>query len=196
MHVVLASKSPRRVELLKKIIKNFDIIPSNVSEKQNDGETPEEYVLRLAAEKVLAVALSLGDTDSWIIGADTIVVLDGEVLEKPRTIQEARNMITRLQGNVHEVITGFCIMNCRGSKRVSAAIRTRVNMRKATEDEIEEYVSTGETFDKAGGYAIQGVGAQFIESIDGSFSNVVGLPIDEVRRALSQLGILGEATSG
>lgn len=190
MKIILASRSKRRIELLKEIFKKFDVFPSNIKENLIRGESPERYVLRLAQEKAVSVASMMREEDGWVLGADTIVVLGDQILEKPWTIEEAREMITSLQGNVHEVITGFCIINIKMSTRISRTVKTKVKMRKVNGDEIEGYLRTGEPLDKAGGYAIQGAGGEFIDFIDGSFSNVVGLPLEEVREAFIQLGIL------
>jgi len=184
--LILASASPRRSELLALVGIEFEIVPSSVDEAIAADETPEEHVLRLAVEKAGDVAER--HHDSWVIGADTVVVIDGMVFGKPGTPHEARRMLESLSGKTHQVITAFSICNL--SKRIDLAerVKTDVKFKKLTQDEIEGYVATGEPMDKAGAYAIQGLGSFMVEEIQGSYSNVVGLPVCQVVSALERVG--------
>lgn len=178
--VILASASPRRLELLQAAGFAVEVAPVNVDEAQLRGEQPEAYVLRLARAKAAAVA---GDA---VLGADTTVVLDDEVLGKPRDAAEAADMLRRLAGRTHEVLTGFCLR--RGKREIAGIERTCVWMAKLSEAEIAAYVASGEPMDKAGAYAIQGLAARFIPRIEGSYTNVVGLPVAAVWQAWLELG--------
>ena len=187
--LILASKSPRRCELLKRIGLDFDVIPSRVDEEGFvQGETPRDYVLRLSGAKASDVGNQ--HPDCWVIGADTIVYVDGVILGKPKDREEAMEMLRQLSGKEHSVLTGFSV-NCVGKgKRDRAAVQTSVKVKPLTEAEMRWYVQTGEPFDKAGGYGIQGIGSFMIESIRGSYTNVVGLPVCELIEMLSRLGAL------
>jgi septum formation protein len=184
MQLVLASSSPRRAELLRAAGFTFDVTPVDLDERRHDGETPETYVERLARAKTLAVAA--GAPNAVVLGADTTVVTRGEVLGKPADAADARRMLGLLSGGFHDVLTGVC-GSMQGRTVVEVEI-TRVRMARLDEAEIEWYVQTGEPMDKAGGYAVQGLASRFIETIDGSYSNVVGLPISNVYRLLKRLG--------
>jgi len=188
MKLFLASSSPRRKELLEQIGLRFEVIPSEVEEKIKDGEDPVEHVLRLAEEKALVgarCAIPLSE-DSCVIAADTIVLVDGEILGKPAREQDACQMLLKLSGKDHRVITGFCILNTGNGESVKESVETTVTFKELTEEEIQGYVKTGEPFDKAGGYAIQGKGSFMIREIKGSYTNVIGLPICEVVEALQR----------
>ena len=185
MKLILASSSPRRKELLKQIGLRFEVVPSRVEEKIKDGEDPVEHVLRLAEEKALDVANK--SRDSWVIAADTIVLIDGEILGKPAGKQDAYQMLLKLSGKEHRVITGFCILNTSNGESVKESVETTVTFKELTEKEIQGYIKTKEPFDKAGGYAIQGKGSFMIREIKGSYTNVIGLPICEVVEALQRL---------
>jgi septum formation protein len=184
MRLVLASASPRRAELLRAARICFDAVPVDVVERFYPGEKPEAGVARLAEAKACAAAaLYPGDI---VLGADTTVVIRGEALEKPLDAEDAARMLRLLSGRTHEVLTGICL--CHQGRRLVHVEPTRVRMAQLGESEIAWYVSTEEPFGKAGGYAIQGLASRFIEGIDGSYSNVVGLPISSVYELLKELG--------
>ncbi len=186
--IILASASPRRKELLEALGIPFSVEPSEVEEIMLQEESPEEQVQRLADEKASDVAKKY--PASWILGADTIVVIDSRILGKPSDRAEAERMLSSLSGRAHSVFTGYSILNLSfpGSKIVRFS-RSEVLIRKLTRDEIKGYVRTGEPMDKAGAYAIQGVGAAIVERVYGSYTNVVGLPLCEVARDFKKLGI-------
>jgi len=186
--IILASASPRRQELLKGIGLKFDVIPSGVNEDALDGETPRGHVLRLSKDKSFAV--SQNNPDAWVLGADTAVIIDGEVLGKPGTQKEARIMLKKLSGREHRVITGFTIVNKSTDVIISDAVESSVLFKKILEDEMNWYVKTEEPYDKAGGYAVQGMAAFFVREIHGSYTNVIGLPLMEVVMALRRVGAL------
>jgi septum formation protein len=189
--LVLASASPRRARLLKEIVRSFRIVPSNVEETQQDTETPRAFVLRVSREKAESVSDVLDPRSGavWILAGDTIVVLGEKILGKPGSASEARCMLEQLQGRCHEVITGICLLNRQQGVSCLEAVQTRVWMRRIEPDEMERYIQTGEPFDKAGGYAIQGRGGRFIQRIEGSYSNVVGLPTERLRELFRRYGI-------
>lgn len=179
--VYLASKSPRRRELLSQIGVPFEPLPVTVPELRAGQESAEEYVIRLAAQKAEAGAelmLERGMIVRPVVGADTLVVCDSEVFEKPRDQQHATAMLKRLSGRTHEVLTGISL--CDGERHLTRMARTQVSFRSLDDREIDAYWNTGEPGDKAGAYAIQGLGAVFVEKINGSYSNVVGLPIEQL----------------
>jgi septum formation protein len=178
--LILASSSPRRGELLKAAGINFLTVPVDIDESVLKLEPPGEHVRRLAMEK--AQAAFAKHPDAVVIGADTIVLIGGEVMGKPRDNEDAIRMLRLLSGREHEVLTGLAIVARRGNA-VEVA-RTRVWVNPLTEIEIAEYVASGEFADKAGGYAIQGLFSKFIDRIQGSYSNVVGLPVALVYRLL------------
>lgn len=163
----------------------FDVFPVDIDERFHPGEKPEHAVARLAEAKAHAAAVSY--PEAVVLGADTTVVIRGEALAKPANADAAARMLRLLSGRTHEVLTGVCL--CSGSRRLIHVEPTRVRMAQMSEAEITWYVSTGEPFDKAGGYAVQGLASRFIEGIDGSYSNVVGLPISSVYELLKALGL-------
>ena len=185
---ILASVSPRRKELLEGMGIEFDVIPSGINEDFLNGETPREHVLRLSKEKSSAV--SRNNPDAWVLGADTIVIIDGDVIGKPGTQNDARAMLARLSGREHQVITGFTIVNKSIDVMITDAVESFVIFKEISEDEMDWYVKTKEPYDKAGGYAVQGMAAFFIREIRGSYTNVVGLPLTEVVTALKRVGAL------
>ena len=185
--LILASNSPRRKRLLQQIGLPFRSLPSQVDENQAPGEPPVKAVL-LAEKKAKAVYSQ--SKDSWILGADTMVVVDGRILGKPRDHEDIHSMLSRLSDKEHEVITGFCVLDPSGEVAHSEAITTLVKMKRLSKGEINAYVATGEPFGKAGSYAIQGVGAFMVESISGSYTNVVGLPLCALVKSLLALGAL------
>lgn len=179
--VYLASKSPRRRELLSQIGVPFEPLAVEVAEQRSDGESAEDYVTRLAREKAEAGAILMQERGLIVrpvVGADTLVVCDGIILEKPRDAAHATQMLTQLSGRSHEVLTAVSL--CDGNQQQSRLASTRVNFRPLSDEEIRRYWHTGEPRDKAGAYAIQGLGAVFVDSIEGSYSNVVGLPIEQL----------------
>lgn len=193
--IILASSSPRRKELLKQVRLSFEAIPSKVDERIKDGESPVEHVVRLAEEKALDVANN--SKASWVIGADTIVLLDGEIMGKPTSGEEAYQMLHKLSGKEHRVITGYCIFETGAQKSIKDHMETTVTFKELTEREIEGYIKTEEPFDKAGGYTIQGMmGSFMIKEIKGSYTNVVGLPICELVEALQRVGAIKLFDSG
>ena len=184
MNIVLASASPRRRELLAGLGLRFTVRPADVDETPRDGEEPGAYVLRLAQEKAAVVARD----GEIVLAADTTVVVDGEILGKPVDEEDARRMLRRLSGREHEVLTGLALCEA-GGRDASAVERSRVRMAALSEHEIAWYAATGEPLDKAGAYAIQGLGSLFVEAVAGNYSNVVGLPIPAVYRLFDRLGV-------
>ena len=186
--LILASKSPRRYELLKQVGFDFEVIPSRVVEDFVQKESPQEHVIRLAEAKARDVAK--GYPGCWVIAADTIVTINGSILGKPKNREDAMEMLRRLSGQDHWVLTGFSVCHLGKGKSDKEAVQTAVRVKTLTPAEMEWYVETGEPFDKAGGYAIQGIGSFMIESIRGSYTNVVGLPLCELIQMLNRLGAL------
>jgi septum formation protein len=182
--LILASASPRRQELLKFAGIDLRVVPSNADERFAGGERPEEHVLRLAREKARGVAERF--PGRWVLGADTVVVIDGRVLGKPKGPKEAGKMLRFLSGREHRVITGYCLVKPGGRRGREGYVTTRVFFKSLTPPEIRWYIATGEPFDKAGGYAIQGHGAFMVKRIVGSYTNVVGLPLCEALEALKE----------
>jgi septum formation protein len=185
--VVLASKSPRRLELLRLAGLEPEVAPAGVPEDALPGEPPEALVLRLAANKARAVATRTRD-GALVIGADTLVVLDAMVLGQPLDAAEARSMLGSLSGRTHTVFTGVCLVR-NGAGEASGVSESRVTFHQLSQEEIAWYVGTGEPMDKAGAYAAQGIGAVFLKGIEGSFHNVVGFPMDLFYRLLPQVGL-------
>jgi len=186
--IILASASPRRRELLKHLGLTFEVIPSKIEEDVKYGEEPCEHVLRLARLKAQEIAR---DQDSAvIIGADTIVVLGGEILGKPKDEEEAFAMLSQLSGRVHKVFTGFCVLDASDGSEYSEAVESKVRFKHLTPEEIRGYIKTGEPMDKAGAYAVQGRGSYMIKEIQGSYTNVVGLPLCELVEVLSRVKVI------
>jgi nucleoside triphosphate pyrophosphatase len=185
--LVLASASPRRHQLLAWLRIPFTIDSADVDETPHPDEDAAEMVVRLARAKAMAIAARR--PDAWVLGADTTVEVDGVLLGKPADDGEAAAMLARLAGREHRVTTGFALVAPGGTPRVVEFVRTRVVFRPLDEHAIRAYVASREPDGKAGGYAIQGLGAGLIERIDGSFTNVMGLPLTEVARALAEAGI-------
>ena len=182
--LILASASPRRAELLRNASIALTVIPASVPEEQRIGEDPVSYARRLATEKARAIARQR--PNDAVLGADTIVVIQGDVLEKPCNAQDARAMLRRLSGRTHEVTTGVCLIS-NGKEQVESET-TLVTMTAISEAEVDFYVSTSEPMDKAGGYAIQGIASRWIPRIEGCYFNVVGLPVPLVWRMLREAG--------
>lgn len=187
MRFILASSSPRRRELLASIGLQFDIVPSHVPEVRAAGEAPEEYVARLSREKAAEVA---GQHPSrWVIAADTTVLMGDQLLEKPLDGPDAARMLGTIAGRTHTVYTGVTLHNFERGHHETRVAESEVRMLPMTERDIEWYVATGEPLDKAGAYAVQGIGAMFIDSIHGSYTNVVGLPLALLFQMLRRAGI-------
>ncbi len=184
---MLASCSPRRRQLLERAGVSFEVVPSGVEELERAGEAPEALVLRLAREKAIAVARRVGRSPRRVvIGADTLVVLGEDVLGKPRDAADAAGILGRLVGHTHRVLTGVAVVSSDVLQVWEQRVASQVRMRPAGPDEIRSYVATGEPLDKAGAYAAQGRGRDFIEEIVGSESNVIGLPVDETLSLLRE----------
>lgn len=184
---ILASSSPRRRELLASIGLEFDVMPSDIPEVRGDGESPEEYVARLSREKALAIAEK--HPARWVIAADTTVYLGEQVLEKPRDADDAKRMLATIAGNTHIVYTGVTLLNVERHHRDTRVAESEVRILPLTPDDIAWYVRTGEPLDKAGAYAAQGLGGMFVDSIHGSYTNVVGLPLALLFQMLRRAGI-------
>jgi septum formation protein len=189
--LILASASPRRRDLLARTGVRFEVQPAGVPEEARPGETPVGQAERLARAKALAVARRVGRSPRrMVLGADTIVVIDGAVLGKPADPEHAVALLTRLVGRRHRVVTAIALAASDTLEIRQTAVESDVTMRPAGEEELRAYVATGEPLDKAGAYAAQGEGRRFIERIEGSESNVIGLPLEET------LALLGAAAPG
>ncbi len=208
VQIILASSSPRRKELLERLGFTVKVIPSSVEEIRMDSESAENFVKRMARAKCLAVVerlqTTLYPTDAegntlrtgsprsvdtrWVIGADTVVVLGDQILGKPKDTAEAADMLHRLSGRKHRVISGFCIHDLKKNKEGVQAVSTEVTFKNLTSGEIDKYIAVGESMDKAGSYAIQGVGAYLCDSIVGSYTNVVGLPLCQMVEMMEEMG--------
>jgi septum formation protein len=191
--IILASASPRRQELLRNAAIPFTVQPADIDETPHAGEAPRDCAERLAREKALAVFRSR--PKNYVLGADTIVVVDEAILGKPRNAEDAARMLRLLSGRTHAVITGVCLVGPVASGQGSAASNTEiasettlVTMCEVSDFEIHEYVATGEPMDKAGAYAIQGMASRWIPRIEGDYSNVVGLPVAMVYAMLRERG--------
>jgi len=187
VRLILVSGSPRRRELLTSIDIDFEVIKSDVPEVRAAGESPEEYVARLSREKAAAVAQQ--HPGRWIVAADTTVYLGDELLEKPADVDDARRMLATIAGRTHTVYTAVTVMNAARGYGDTRIAETEVRMAAMTPREIDWYAKSGEGLDKAGAYAAQGIGAMFIDSIHGSYTNVVGLPLALLVRMLERAGI-------
>ena len=184
--VILASGSPRRRQLLGAAKITFDVIESRMPEQHIAGEPARDYALRMARDKARAVSSRF--PDAIVIGADTIVVCENQILEKPADADDARRMLGTLSARTHTVITAFAL--ARGGEILeSSPVESRVTFRKLADAEIDDYIATGEPFDKAGAYGIQGVGGGFIAHVEGSRDNVMGLPTERVVAALARFGV-------
>jgi septum formation protein len=208
--LTLASSSPRRKELLEKLGFTLRVVQANIDESQQAGELPEDYAKRMARTKVLMAVKRLqatiytsdvearrqlmsaqprgDDPVRWVIGADTVVVVDDVIFGKPADVQEAREMLMRLSGREHLVITGFCVFDLKRNREGLQAVTTVVKFKELTRGEVDQYVSVGESMDKAGAYAVQGVGSYLVEYLQGSYTNVVGLPLCQVVEMMQEMG--------
>ena len=186
--IVLASASPRRRQLLASVGIPFTTVVSHVPEDERPGETADQHVRRLSLAKAREVAEQSGVAGRWFIGSDTVVVRDGTILGKPADAAEAAAMLRCLCGRSHQVLSGYAVLDRQTGRHIEAAVSTTVRFKALTEQEIQGYIASGEPFDKAGAYAIQGLGAFMIPAIEGSYTNVVGLPLCEIIAALEELG--------
>jgi len=187
--IILASKSPRRKYLLEQAGLNFSVIVSNIDESQFSLDLlPSDYVKKIS----MAKAQNIGDKypDKWILAADTIVYINGKILGKPSSKKHASEMLNQLQNTVHQVVTGYTILNINNDINITENVITDVFFKKLTDKEIKWYLQTNEPYDKAGSYAIQGLGTFLVKSIKGSYTNVVGLPVCEVIEALINTGAI------
>lgn len=188
--IYLASRSPRRAELLQQIGVRFTVLPSDIDESQLAHEKPADYVLRLARTKANACVAALSEQGMLllpVLAADTTVCVDGEILGKPVDAEDARRMLQKMSGCNHEVLTGLAVATPHGVEALLSV--TQVEVAVLAEDEIEAYIRSGEPFDKAGAYGIQGLAGTFIKRIEGSYSGVMGLPIYETAQLLKSAGV-------
>jgi len=189
IQLILASASPQRQEFFQRLGYDFLAVPSRVDESVLADETPEAHVIRLSRDKALEVAGRRNQAGRFFLGSDTIVLCDKRILGKPKDHAEAEQMLRLLSGKEHQVITGYAIHDRLQGKTLTDLVTTRVSFRRLTSEEISGYIASGEPFDKAGSYAIQGGAACFVSAIQGSYSNVVGLPLAEVVESLVALGM-------
>jgi septum formation protein len=192
--VILASASPRRKYLLEQAGLSIEVVPADIDEEAIEEADPAARVRRLAEAKAMRIAE--GYPDRWVVGADTVVVIDGRILGKPASEKDAKKMLMRLSGRTHQVYTGYALVCIAQEKRFSEAVCTDVRFKDLNDHEIDWYVHTGEPFDKAGAYAIQGIGTFLVKSISGSYTNVVGLPVCEVIERLIAEGVVGWTADG
>ena len=185
--IILASGSPRRKELLDKTGILFEVIPNVYEEDMSMNLSPIELAIFLSKGKAEDVANK--NPNAIVIGADTFVVLGDQILGKPHTKDKAKETLSMLRGKQHSVITGFTIIEKSLNKSISKAVETKVYFKNLTNEEIEDYVNTGEPLDKGGSYAIQGIGKKLVEKIEGDYSNIVGLPVNDVLKALKEFDI-------
>lgn len=188
IEIVLASSSPRRKDILESVGLEFSVISPEVDETPLSGEPPEDYAQRLSAEKALWVSGGCAE-DTIVIGADTVVVLDNDILGKPSDENDARAMLQKISGREHRVITAFSVVRAHSELLHSEIVETLVTVKNLAAPEIEGYIMTGEPMDKAGAYGIQGVGAFMVKEITGSYTNVVGLPLPELLEVLKSQGL-------
>jgi len=183
MKIVLASQSPRRKALLSHLVEEFTVQAADIDETVLSGELPVDYVERLALQKAQCIAKELGSAEPFVvIGSDTTVVFDQHILGKPENFEHCRSMLSMLSGRTHQVYTAFSVVG--RNKHITESVCTEVTFAQLSDEDIEQYWATGEPQDKAGAYAIQGIGGKFVKSINGSVSNVVGLPLVELQQVL------------
>ena len=185
IRVILASKSPRRTELLKKIVSHFEVEVSNINENLNSGLSPQELAVKLSQLKAQNISQHINE--GLIIGADSIVVLNDTILGKPKDLVEAIEMLNQLSGKTHQVITGFSVLKKAEQQLVSDYAVTDVKFRELTPQEIQQYIKEKKPFDKAGSYGIQDEAGLFVEKIDGCYFNVMGLPITKLYLVLKDI---------
>lgn len=184
MNIILASASPRRKEILENTNTKFEIIKSEIDEVILDNELPSQVVMRLAFEKSIDIALK--HPDILVIGADTVVVLNNNILGKPKDSSDAFNMIKQLSGKTHQVITGISLINLNANQKIIDYVVSNVKFKNLSEEDIKDYIQTNESLDKAGAYGIQGFGAMLVEEIQGDYFNIVGLPISRLSDLLKK----------
>ncbi|HEX8932503.1 MAG TPA: Maf family protein [Patescibacteria group bacterium] len=185
--IILASKSPRRKQLLKQLGLDFEIVTSDLEEKLNPRLKPRTQAEELALQKATAVAPKF--TDAIVLGADTIVTLNDEVIGKPKDAADAKRILKKLRGKQHTVVTGFVLIDTLNKRTIVKSVETKVWFRKLTPQEINSYIEKEKPFDKSGSYAITELAAIFIEKIEGDFYNVVGLPLFTLARELKKMGV-------
>lgn len=186
MKLILASASPRRKSLLEQVGLTFEVEPADINERVLSGETPAAMTERLSKEKAAVVAAK--HPEAVVLAADTSVVFEGEIIGKPKDPADARQTIRRLSGKTHEAVTGYTVAG--GGRSVTKSVTSKVRFAELDDDVIERYVATGEPFDKAGGYGIQDRGVLLVDSIEGDYANVVGLPLRDVVDDLRNFGIV------
>jgi len=187
--LLLASASPRRRELLCRAGVTFEVCPADVDERVLAGEAPEPYAARLAREKALAIARRAGSASRFVLGADTVVVVGDRIYGKPADAEDAVRILCELRGLTHRVLTAVALARADGDLLRELRVESRVTLREASDPEIRAYVATGEPLDKAGAYALQGEGARLVLRVDGSRSNVIGLPLEETLALLREHGL-------
>ena len=186
MRLILASTSPRRADLLREAGIDFDVIAPTAEEIQEPGEAPADFAVRAAADKAESVAATAPAEPYLILAADTVVVIDDHCLGKPQDESDAARMLRLLSGRTHQVMTGVCLLPAdRTGNRQAFVASTRVTFHELTDAQIREYIAIGEPMDKAGAYAIQGEGRALVESVEGSYTNVVGLPVERVQEVMA-----------
>ena len=185
--IILASASPRRKELLEKIGLKFEVEPSNYAEDMHSRLNPDELARAISLGKARAVASK--HKNAIVIAADTFIVFRGKIMGKPNTEAEARKMLMALRGKSHSVITGFTILDTEENKVLTKSVETVIHIKKLTPEEIDGYVKSKEPLDKAGAYAIQGLGSVIVERIEGDYFNVMGLPLSALAESLTEFGI-------
>jgi septum formation protein len=186
--IILASASPRRKELLEKIGLKFEVEPSNHEEAIPSGVEPHEFAQKISLKKAKVIASK--HENAIVIAADTFIVFGNQIMGKPHTETEARKMLEAINGQSHYVITGFSILDAGRNKTLSRSVETKVSLKTLTPAEIDAYVKSKEPLDKAGAYAIQGLGAVIVERIEGDYYNVMGLPLNALTEALKEFGIM------
>lgn len=194
MRIILASNSPRRKELLYQIFDGFDVIKSNFNKELVDEKNPKELVKILSSKKAEEVfnKIEKNELELLVIGGDTLVYFDGQVLGKPKGEKDAYNTLKNLQGNKNEVYSAFTVILKRDRKLIKETVLSKsiVTMKLITDEEIEEYIKTGEPMDKAGSYAVQGIGRKFINNIEGSYNSVIGLDVEKLKEILEKMKII------
>jgi septum formation protein len=188
MRLILASASPRRAEILRSAGFEFSVQPAEVDESRLPEEGVEDYVRRLARTKARFIAQSIaaGDGSAFVIGADTVVLAEGQILGKPKEDAAARSMLRLLSGKTHEVLSGLSVIRFPNGPEHQHVERTRVRFLQLSEQEIDDYIASGEPFDKAGAYGIQGKGGRFVSRVEGCYFNVMGLPLSQLWSILKQ----------
>jgi septum formation protein len=197
MKLILASSSPRRAEVLRNAGLVFQVRPADVDETRLPQEAAEDYVRRVAQAKAYVVAeqVRAAGERAIVIAADTIVLAQGQILGKPKDAADARRMLRLFSGKIHQVLTALCVINIATGKEALHVEKTRVQFLKMSEEEIERYIQTGEPFDKAGAYGIQGIAGRFATRIEGCYFNVLGLPLSQLWTTLQKLGWKEDGTT-